>query len=74
MWATSQFSVELAALIWRDDTISCSRVFLDPTSWRNVKVGLLVQHDAQERSVDLQAAVVLDEPELAEFVHEKIHA
>ena len=70
----SQFSVQLAALIWRDHTIGRSRVFLDPTSWRNVEVGLLVQHNAQERSVDLQAAVVFDEPELAEFVHEKIHA
>jgi hypothetical protein len=35
---------------------------------------LLVQHDTQERSVDLKAAVVLDETQLAEFVHKEIDA
>ena len=34
----------------------------------------VVKDDAQQGSVDLQAAVVLDEAELAEFVHEEIHA
>jgi hypothetical protein len=33
-----------------------------------------VQHDAQESSVDLKAAVVLDEAQFSEFVHEEIHA
>jgi hypothetical protein len=34
----------------------------------------LVQDDTQERSVDLKRAIVLDETELPEFVHEKIDA
>jgi hypothetical protein len=54
--------------------INSSRMRLDPTAWRNVKVGLLVQHDAQERSVDLQAAVAPDETEFLEFVHEEIYS
>jgi hypothetical protein len=33
---------------------------------------LLVQDNTQERSIDLKPAVVLDESELSEFVHEKI--
>ena len=32
----------------------------------------VAQHDAQERVVDLQAAVVVDEPELAKLVHEEV--
>jgi hypothetical protein len=38
----------------------------------SVRSSLLVQHDAQERSVDLKTAVVLNESELSEFVHKKI--
>ena len=35
--------------------------------------GLVPQHDAQERVVDPQAAVVVDEPELPKLVHEEVH-
>ena len=31
-----------------------------------------MQHDAQERGIDLNSAVILDETELPEFVHEEI--
>src|SRR6188474_3560350 len=33
----------------------------------------IVQHHAEKSAVDLQAAVVLDEAELSELVHEKVH-
>jgi hypothetical protein len=32
----------------------------------------VVQHDAQERSIDLKSAIVFDEAEFPELVHEKI--
>src|SRR4029079_14456631 len=34
----------------------------------------IAQYDAEERIVDFQAAVVLDEAEFSKLVHEKIHA
>jgi hypothetical protein len=34
----------------------------------------VAQHDAQERIVDLQVTVVVDEPELAKLVHEEVHS
>jgi hypothetical protein len=36
--------------------------------------GLLVQYNTQERSVDLKAAVVFDEAQFSELVHEEIDA
>jgi hypothetical protein len=35
---------------------------------------LLVQNDSQQRLIDLNFAVVFDEAQFPEFVHEKIHA
>jgi hypothetical protein len=34
---------------------------------------LLVQDNAKKRAMHLQAAVVLDEAQLSEFVHEEVH-
>lgn len=50
--------------------------------WKSMEVSFtreeatesVVKYDAQERSVDLDAAVVFDETHLPEFVHEKIDA
>lgn len=39
-----------------------------PSSWQCVKVGLLVEHDVQERSVGLKTAVVVNETELPELI------
>jgi hypothetical protein len=33
-----------------------------------------VQNDGQQRLIDLDSAVVFDETQFPEFVHEKIHA
>jgi hypothetical protein len=40
----------------------------------SVRSSLFVQHHTQERSIDLKPTVVLDEAQLAEFVHEKVDA
>jgi len=55
----------------------CPEGWADPMDDINhlaVFVGLLVQHNAEERTVHPQAPVVGDKPELPEFVHEKIHS
>ena len=33
---------------------------------------LVAQHDAQQRAIDFQIAVVIDEPEVSELVHEEV--
>jgi len=38
----------------------------------SVRSSLLVQHHTQKRSIDLKTAVVLDETQLPEFVHEEV--
>jgi hypothetical protein len=40
---------------------------------KTLRLALIVEHDTYERSIDVKSAVVLDESELPEFVHEKIH-
>jgi len=55
--------------MWREEGRT---LWLNSTSPVGAKAGLLVQHDAQERSVDLKSAVVLNETQLSEFVHEKL--
>jgi hypothetical protein len=37
-------------------------------------LSLLVQDNAKKRAIHLQPAVVLDEAQLPEFVHEEIHS
>jgi hypothetical protein len=43
-----------------------------PLSDKRESCCLLVQHDAQERGIDLNPAVVLDETEFPELVHEDL--
>jgi hypothetical protein len=43
-----------------------------PLSGKRASWCLLVQHDTQERGVDLNPAVVLDEAQFPKFVHEEI--
>src|SRR5439155_14194704 len=52
------------------------RVLLGTTARRRSAIGRrgVVQHDTQERVVNLEAVVVVDEAELPELVHEEIHA
>jgi len=52
--------------------MNSSRMQFDPISWCSVKIGLFVQNHTQERSIDLKTAVVLDETQFPELVHEKI--
>jgi hypothetical protein len=43
-----------------------------PTAWVIGRASV-VQHDTEEGAVDFQTAVVVDEPELSELVHEEVH-
>ncbi len=36
-------------------------------------VWLVVQNDIQQRAVDLQSAIVIDEAQFTEFIHERAH-
>jgi hypothetical protein len=53
--------------------------YLEPPSFffrdrTRMRSPLVVQYDAQEGAVDLQAVFVVDKTHLFEFVHEEIHA
>ena len=39
-----------------------------------VDVGFLVQNDIQQRAVDFDAAVVVNQAQFSKFVHKKAHA
>ena len=45
-----------------------------PVVFDKRKLVLIVQDNAQKLSVEVESAVVLDEAQLSEFVHEEIHA
>jgi len=48
-------------------------IWMRSEPWRRF-ADLLVQNDSQQRLIDLDFAVVFDEAQFSEFVHEKIHA
>jgi hypothetical protein len=50
------------------------RILQGGKSHGSVGLRSIPQHDAEERIVDLQAPVVLDEAQLPELVHEEVHA
>ena len=41
---------------------------------RSTNSQLIVQDDTEKRTMHLQSAVVVNEPELSELVHEEIHS
>ena len=53
-------------------SVECETVLFAWSIARTQRFESVVQHDTQERSIDLNATVVLDETQLPEFVHEQI--
>src|ERR1700720_2001628 len=53
--------------------LSTKQEVCSPNSPKRESCPLLVQDNTQQRSIDLKSAVVFDESELPEFVHEEVN-
>src|SRR5688572_18525864 len=62
-------------VVWRFGvTLACATTNRDSRKAKSLfDIGLIVQHHVQQRTVYLNAAVVFDEAEFSEFVHEEAY-
>src|ERR1700730_3879806 len=42
--------------------------------WVTIDVGIVMQNDIQQRAVNFQVAVVVNQAQFSELIHEKVHA